>query len=177
MAASALIVCVPEAEWCVARWRECLDPSARLGVPAHITLLHPFMCPERISLSIVKQVSDFAASVKPFSFRLADVRRFPGVLCLDPEPVAAFVALTKRLVELFPDYPPYGGQYDSVIPHLTVARAGEAELSTIESQLNSVLSSRPVTATCSEMVLIENSAGFWKVMHTFSLGHAPRADA
>jgi hypothetical protein len=40
---SALIIEVPEAEPAVARCREHLDASDALGVPAHITVLAPFM--------------------------------------------------------------------------------------------------------------------------------------
>jgi hypothetical protein len=43
MAESAFIVCVPEAEPHVAVLRERFDASARLGLPAHITMLYPFM--------------------------------------------------------------------------------------------------------------------------------------
>lgn len=45
---SGLIMEVPEAEPAVARHRERLDASAPLGVPAHITVLFPFMAPATI---------------------------------------------------------------------------------------------------------------------------------
>jgi hypothetical protein len=45
---SGLIVEVPEAEPDVARLRERLDASAPLGIPAHITVLFPFMPPRTI---------------------------------------------------------------------------------------------------------------------------------
>jgi len=40
---SGLIVEVPEAEPAVARWRAQLDPLAAQGVPAHVTVLYPFL--------------------------------------------------------------------------------------------------------------------------------------
>jgi hypothetical protein len=49
MAESAFIVRVPEAEPHVAHLRERFDPMALLGVPAHITLLYPFLSPEQIA--------------------------------------------------------------------------------------------------------------------------------
>jgi hypothetical protein len=45
---SALIVEVPAAEPVVARHRERLDSSAPLGIPAHVTVLYPFMRPDAI---------------------------------------------------------------------------------------------------------------------------------
>ena len=55
---TALIVRVPETEPCVAALRERFDPSAALGVPAHITVLHFFMGPE---------ASDGGGAIKTFA--------------------------------------------------------------------------------------------------------------
>jgi hypothetical protein len=51
---SALLIPVPAAEPTVQRWRERLDPACRLGVPAHVTLLYPFVAPGR---SITRQLN------------------------------------------------------------------------------------------------------------------------
>ena len=40
---SALVVLVPEAEAVVGRLRHRYDPSAAVGIPAHITLNYPFL--------------------------------------------------------------------------------------------------------------------------------------
>jgi hypothetical protein len=40
---SALLLPVPAAEAAVGPYRALLDPSARDGVPAHITVLYPFL--------------------------------------------------------------------------------------------------------------------------------------
>ena len=40
---SAILLCVPEAEKLVHEWRLKGDPSAARGVPAHVTLLYPFL--------------------------------------------------------------------------------------------------------------------------------------
>ena len=42
---SALVVLVPEADPLVGPFRSFFDPSAALGVPAHVTLLYPFVEP------------------------------------------------------------------------------------------------------------------------------------
>jgi len=44
---TALIAPVPEAEACVGAWQARFDRSAALGVPAHITVLHPFILSPR----------------------------------------------------------------------------------------------------------------------------------
>lgn len=45
---SALLVLVPEADPVVGEHRALLDLSARDGVPAHLTVLYPFLPPQRI---------------------------------------------------------------------------------------------------------------------------------
>lgn len=66
MSVSAVVLQVPEAEALVGALRERLDPSARLGVPAHVTLLHPFMAPERIEAGIAARLAALAAAALPF---------------------------------------------------------------------------------------------------------------
>jgi hypothetical protein len=59
--------------------------------------------------------------VPPLDFALTEVGRFPGVVYLAPKPAAPFIALTQAVVERWPDDQPYGGAYEEIIPHLTVA--------------------------------------------------------
>ena len=69
--------------------------------------------------------SEFA----PFDFTSATAIRFPEnsrVLYLRPEPDAPFRAMTRVLVEAFPEHPPYRGKYPDPIPHATVAIADES---------------------------------------------------
>jgi hypothetical protein len=46
---SAVLVPVPEAERAVSRHRARLDAAAALGVPAHVTVLFPFVPPSEIA--------------------------------------------------------------------------------------------------------------------------------
>lgn len=171
MAQSAFIVQVPEAEPYVAQLRDRFDPSARLGVPAHVTALYPFMPPERIDEGVLQQVQSLVSTSGGFGFALEHVGRFPGTVYLAPEPAERFVALTLGLIGSFPGYRPYGGQHESIIPHLTVAQAAEAELDAIERQLRASLPAAGIAASCNELVLIENSSGRWRPFHSFRLGN------
>lgn len=169
MAESAFAVNVPEAEPYVGTLRERFDASARLGVPAHITLLYPFVSPGKITEAVLGEIRGALSLASAFTYALTRIDRFPGALYLAPEPAAPFVALTQRLVDRFPGYLPYGGQHGSIVPHLTVAQAGEAEHALAEAQLAATLPGTGIQATCSEVVLIENSSGLWKPMHSFRL--------
>lgn len=78
--------------------RERFDPSAEQGVPAHITVLYPFMPPELVSSEVFALVQQALSEVPAFGFELAKVGRFPATTYLAPEPAAPFVDLTRRLV-------------------------------------------------------------------------------
>jgi 2'-5' RNA ligase len=167
-AESAFAVNVPEAEPYVAALRERFDPSAKLDVPAHITVLYPFLPPEQIGEEVLSKVRRAVSFASEFTFRLRSVRQFPTATYLAPEPSKPFVQLTKRLVGEFPTHLPYGGQYDGIVPHLTVAQ-GEHPRDLVGKQLHDRLPPRGIEASCKEIVLIENSSGVWKPMHFFAL--------
>jgi hypothetical protein len=93
----ALVVLVPSAEELVRPFREKFDPSAAMGVPAHITLLYPFVSPRDIQSNILDDLLQCFVQFKPFDFSLAIVRRFPGVLYLAPEPDDSFRLLTLAI--------------------------------------------------------------------------------
>ena len=46
---SAVLALIPAAESVVGPYRMRLDPTARAGVPAHVTVLYPFVPPSSIT--------------------------------------------------------------------------------------------------------------------------------
>jgi 2'-5' RNA ligase len=116
---TALILAVPEADPAVGALRLQHDPSAALGVPAHVTILFPFAPPEEIDDAALREL--FAAHAS-FDFVLDRVERFPeGAVWLHPEPSEPFIALTRAVWRRWPEFPPYEGLHDEPIPHLTVS--------------------------------------------------------
>jgi hypothetical protein len=88
---------------------------------AHITLLAPFGPVTRFDEQFIARLQRYFATVTPFDFALTAVREFPdGLTYLAPEPVEPFHKLIDDLVGIFPDYPPYEGAFDDVIPHCTI---------------------------------------------------------
>ncbi|WP_140637441.1 2'-5' RNA ligase family protein [Methylibium rhizosphaerae] len=170
MAQSALVVRVPEAEPWVHALREQFDPSAKQGVPAHITVLHPFMSPELVSERVLAGIRHTLSQMVSFDFQLSKIGRFPGVAYLAPEPATPFIALTNCLAECFPEYPPYGGQHQGVVPHLTVAHGSPEQAGKAEAELLLELKTRGgIRGACREVVLLENSSGLWREMYAFGL--------
>jgi 2'-5' RNA ligase superfamily len=120
--ASALLVPVPEAEPTIGSWRARYDPGARAGIPAHITVLYPFLPARRINGPVLRSVRAMVGSVPPIAFRLTRIESFTSTdLHLAPEPAEPFIALTKAVHAHWPQCPPYGGRYDTIVPHLTLA--------------------------------------------------------
>jgi 2'-5' RNA ligase len=168
MPESALVIEVPEAEPLVSEWRAQYDWSAQRGVPAHITILYPFAPTERIDDELQAELTELFAAGSGFSFDLPRVARFPDVAWLAPEPNEPFKALMAAVVARFPEYPPYEGIHDEVIPHLTVAE-GDAELQDrVEAALAEHL---PIAARASDVsLLVEDDAERWSRLVRFPLG-------
>jgi 2'-5' RNA ligase len=118
---SAVIVPV-QVPVAVNRLRDRMDPSAAQGVPAHVTLLYPFMPPDQLKEDVRRLLEGIVASEPVFTFALTSVQRWPNVVWLAPEPDDPFRRLTGALAAAFPDYPPYEGAHPEVVPHLTVAQ-------------------------------------------------------
>jgi 2'-5' RNA ligase len=165
---SALIVAVPEAEPLVGDWRERYDSSAAAGVPAHVTLLYPFVSPDRIDAGVLAALETIFSTSEPFGFTLDAVARFPDVLYLAPRPSEPFVRLTEALFAAFPAYPPYGGIHDEVVPHLTVAQTlDQAVLGAVSA---AVAPGLPLEAFASEALLLaQDEAGHWRTRSRFPL--------
>ena len=118
---SALVVLIPEAEPVVSELRLAHDPVAQDGVPAHVTVLFPFIPAGRLTDALHATIAAVFARIPGFDYRFDEVRRFGDtVVWLAPQPVAAFDALLRTATERWPEHPPYGGVIQNVIPHLTV---------------------------------------------------------
>jgi 2'-5' RNA ligase len=122
---TALIAEVPEAEPVVGAWRSRFDSAAAEGVPAHITVLYPFLKREFLDASVMARLQTLFADHPAFGVRLTQCRCFPGVLYLALEPDTQLRSLTSAVASRWPEAPPYGGQFEDVIPHLTVAHGQE----------------------------------------------------
>lgn len=167
---------MPEAEPYVAHLRDQFDPVAKLGMPAHITLLYPFMSPELINVAVVEQARKIMSSASAFAFRLAKVCRFPDVLYLAPDPSRPFIDLTERLARQFPEFPPYGGKYKGVAPHLTVGHGSEVQQSRTQAELQVAVSAcGGIACSAQKVTLMGNASGCWQQIHVFPLARAEHA--
>lgn len=168
---TALIVAVPAAEPLVGRFREKYDSSAAVGVPAHVTLLYPFLAPGAIGVDDLAALTTLFATTPRFDVAFARCARFgERVLWLAPEPDEPFLDMMQRLFERWPECPPYHGTIPpaDVVPHLTVADSVTGDhLDRIDL---AVAGGLPVRQHVAEALLIENRTGRWTTRETFALG-------
>jgi len=170
---TAVIIPVAAAEPVVADHRRRLDPSAAWGVPAHITVLYPFVPPAEVDETVIGRLAAVFAAASPFDCSFAKCGWFgEDVLWLAPDREQELRDLTDRVVAQFPGYPPYGGEFDDVIPHLTVGeswRGTPDELRAVETDVERKL---PITARIEHAQLIAgtNQPHSWHTVATLPLG-------
>ncbi|MFI0960972.1 2'-5' RNA ligase family protein [Streptomyces sp. NPDC021080] len=164
---SGLVVTVPEAEPVVRAWRDRLDPAVRAGVPAHVTVLFPFLHESRIDGGTLAAVDGVIGRHRSFEARFERCGRFPGILYLAPEADTSFRALTEAVVDRWPETPPFGGEFDEIVPHLTVAQGqDDAVLDEAEADLRGRL---PVVARVASVDLMVHDGSRWRQRASFAL--------
>ena len=168
---SALYLDVPAAEPLVSAHRLRWD-GAGAAVPAHVTVLYPFLDPAAISDEVHSALSRIASDVAAFDVRFERVGRFTDVVWLAPEPVQPIAALTDAVAGRWPDHPPYGGAYEEVIHHLTVADGAPPEvLDRLEREVGALL---PISQPVRELTLAARRRGTWAELARYPLGAAAR---
>jgi hypothetical protein len=87
-------------------------------------------------------------------------------------------ALTQAITEMFPDAQPYGGIYDEVLPHLTVADGLSANaLSAGEERFHAAAGVLPLSGFAREVALFTREGSAWSQVLSFPLGRAPERSA
>ena len=134
-------------------------PEARAITPyAHVTILAPFGKDADPTSGELADVEEFFAGQTPFDFRLTEVCTFPGGgRYLAPDPAARFSRLTHALHHVFPEYPPYGGEFDIVVPHLTIPD-------------DAVVGELPIRAQARVATLLHHEDGEFREIATFPFG-------
>jgi hypothetical protein len=174
---SALLLPVPAAEAAVGEHRVRLDASARDGVPAHLTVLYPFLPPAEIGPEVRAELARLFAVVPRFSFTLDRVRWFgESVVWLGPSDESPFRQLTGLVVAAYPSCPPYRGVHEDAVPHLTIGHlGGPGELRAAAEQVRPLL---PISTEATTVILMTGPTperasgppGQWRTVASFPLG-------
>jgi len=149
--------------------RRRFDPSAVAGVPAHLTILYPFLEPRLVTRDRMRELMELVSGFPAFAYALVALRAFgDGTVYLAPEPQGPFIALSEAVSGRF-GVAPYGGAHADVVPHLTVAQAaGETERRKVEATIAPLL---PLHAAATAAWLLAGSNDTaWSRWRSFELG-------
>ncbi len=167
---TAIIVPVGAAEPIVGRWRTQFDPAAAAGVPAHVTLIYPFLPDQDLDGDVLRDVRRLVAHHPSFTVTFTNCGQFPDVLFLVPDPDAPFRRLTADLFHRWPDAPPYAGLITDPVPHLTITH-GASPREAAEAQ-SDVTTRLPFTSAIHEAWLIGFDGTRWVRRASLPLGAA-----
>jgi 2'-5' RNA ligase len=167
--ASAIVIRVPVPAG-LDRLRRRWDMAAGVGVPAHVTILFPFLPASDLTPADRSALADIARGVEPFEIAFRRVGRFPAVVYLVPEPSGPIAALTAAVTARYPGHPPYGGVFDEVVPHLTVTEVG-AETTPLDAIAAEAEHWLPFAHHVTALeVLVESPEGRWRRHWRIPLG-------
>jgi 2'-5' RNA ligase len=160
---TALVIAVEDAEPFDAVRRELMPAEVAAGIPFHVTLLHPFG-------ELEDDARAFFAGQTPFEFALTRVAAWTDVVYLVPEPDDELRACMHALFARFPEFPPYGGIHEEVVPHATLGEGvdGPPVRGEIERRLAPHLPHRCQARDVS--LLEELASGRWRERDRFALG-------
>ena len=139
-------------------------------MPAHVTALVPFLREDHLTDAVLAQLRELCAGLPVLEVEFRRTSRFASVLYLDPEPSAGLRHLTCAIARRWPATPPYGGAFEDVIPHLTVAHNAAADvLANIETDM---LARLPVRARLTEACLYVFDGARWQQRANFPFSAA-----
>jgi len=137
-------------------------------MPAHVTVLYPFMEASVIDAGVRARLEQAAAATAPFALSFLEVGRFAETVWLKPEPAAPVVRLIEALTAAFPAYPPYGGAYPDIAPHLTIAQGPRHVLDRVKAEVRARLDA-PIRTRATALELYGQTAGRWRLLEAFKL--------
>jgi hypothetical protein len=138
------------------------------GVMAHITVLGPFMPEPALDDGVVADLERYFSDVTSFGYTLSGVSAFPGgPTYLAPDPAGVFRRLTLGLLHVFPEFPPYGGAFDDVVPHVSVPLLPDESTESLRVELERRL---PIEAVAHTATLVRVAEGDTRTLATFPFG-------
>ena len=170
---SAIVILVPEAEPIVGHLRSRLDSGAAWGVPAHITILYPFLPLAAITPEVDMELHALFADFDSFEAELSSIGWFgTEVVHARPEPGDRFVELTDAVHRRWPGWPPYGGEHDEVVPHLTVG--DDRDVAALRRAAQAVERHLPIAFRVADVSLFSGTdqIGSWIHERSYPLGRS-----
>ncbi|GAA4936352.1 2'-5' RNA ligase [Actinomycetospora succinea] len=161
---------VPEADPLVGAFRDELDPTARRGLGAHLTLVRPFVEPAALTAETVAALRRTVAGVPAFDCTFRELRWFSDrVLWLAPDVVAGFREIADRVRAGFPELP---AEERELVPHLTVGLRRAAPVEALRAAAAAIAPRLPLTVRVDRVALMVRTET-WDVAAEAPLGVSP----
>ncbi len=158
---TALLFLVPEAQDLF----DAVGGATPGGIPAHITVLYPFVPPIKATSQTRDALTQLAAETDCFSVTITSLAQWEITTYLDLEPEAPVRSLTYRIFDRWPNYPPYGDVDLYIQPHMALAQG------VIPSDVEATaLPYLPVEAEITHLtMMVRRWSGRWKIDSQFPL--------
>lgn len=145
------------------------------GVPAHLTMLYPFMELARLSPRVRRRLELVARGRIPFDYVLRGSAIWPDTLYVAVDPSAPFVELQAALQAAFPDHPIYGRDATfRFVPHVTIVEGSGVDDPAVRADAAWGALPRPARATAIELIAT-GPDGVWRLVWRIPLGAARAA--
>jgi len=143
--------------------------DAGLGVPAHVTLLYPFVEAAALSTEIRRTIESIASGHPSFSFALSGPFQWPDTVYATVDPGERFLAIHRELTTAFPGYPIYGRAGFELIPHVTIGESQSVDDPSILGDTS--WTDLPVDRLATGLeVIAEGADQQWRTVWTLPLG-------
>ncbi|WP_411110530.1 2'-5' RNA ligase family protein [Streptomyces sp. c-19] len=164
---TALVIALPDADPLLeAAWR--IDPAlVRRGVPAHVSLLYPFVPESALTDQDEKGVRSLVARFPAADLRLDEVVTASGFVAVT---VPGLQPIVDAFRDQWPGLRPYGGRFGArPAAHVTVAMGADtpAAAAHVRAAIGSLLPLDTRAAAVQLVVLTENG---WQPRFTVPLG-------
>lgn len=161
---TGLVIPLPAADALLESVESRYPGSVRQGVPAHVSLLYPFVGTAELGDWDIEVLSELFIGQELIRVGFVECYRRGGFVALRPYPMEELVTLTDKTRRHWPNVVPYEGQYGDVEPHLTVAmQTSEETAHTIEQEVAKQL---PISAELREAWVLAFE-GRWRVRERF----------
>ncbi len=114
---TGLVIPVPEADALLAAVGARYPGTVREGVPAHVSLLYPFVAAAELDEQVTSALCELLAEQAPMPVQFAECYRREGFVALRPDPIDGLTELMNKTHLRWPDVVPYEGVYQDVEPH------------------------------------------------------------
>ena len=141
------------------------------SMSAHITVLYPFARLSSVTGGFMSRLRCIIGEIDPFEFELSTIGWFgERVLYLVPTPPEPFQRMTQLLSDNFPDHLPYRGEFEEIVPHLTISE--HATLSRLRDAARTASGLLPIYAEVNNVCLMaQDGSGAWRIHTVFDLRH------